>query len=437
MEPARKIVHFDDVKPNRSKKSRRSLWVGALTALTVAGVATWLLLRSGAPSMAVVQDFETALVRQGPLSVTSSASGTVVLPQTVSVTAPDTGYTAKLLVAEGDTVKEGQVLATLTVPDLDDTKADLQAQLQVARIALDDLANDWEYTLTTNRTSLGRLEAKVVEAQKDADDKKALSALKSSRQTDYEEALDTLEAAKEARDDMASQFANNLKKKDLALAKQRATINQLEISLASTLSDIEALRIKSPIAGEVLSLASELSVPQSPVTQNTVLAKVANRTSTAIDLEVNETDAGSLKVGDKLTVTVSTKTLTASVVSIGRVASLSSDGLTATVTVRVKPVEAVDLTPGASAAATISLGTKADALTLPRGAYLTTGGQKWVYVVEGNVARKTAVVFGTLLANTVEVKSGLKAGDTILTSSYQEFIDQTTVQLSAAQGEQL
>lgn len=437
---ARKIVQIDElptkgVKPNRSKKSQRATLVGAMTVvlLGLGAVSAFFLL--GSKSLATIDGFDLATVKQGDLTVTSSASGTVVLPQTISVTAPQTGYADQLSVEEGDTVKEGQLLAVLSVPDLQDTKKDLEAQLTVARISYDDLVNDWDYTLQTSRTTLSRLEANVVTAQADADAKKELATLKSSRQSEYEAALEALKTAREKRDDATAQLANNVRKRELALAKQKASIDQLETSLTRTNADIEAARIKSPISGEVLSVAAALAVPKSLIAQHDVLVKVADRSSTYIDLEVNEADAGSLQIGDKLTLTVSTKTLVAAITSIGKVASLSSDGLTATVTVRVKPTEAVELTPGASAAATITLGTKKDALTLPRGAFLTTGAQKWVYVVRGDVAVKTSVTFGTLQANTVEVKSGLSAGDIVITSGYQDFIDQTSVQLKTKEGD--
>lgn len=432
---ARKIVQLDEVKPNRSKKSRRATVIGATTVVLLGSVAVGAFFLAGTKNLSVVQGYDVAVVKQGDLTVTSSASGTVVLPQTIAVTAPQAGYADQVFVSEGDTVKEGQLLALLSVPDLQDTKKDLQAQLTVARISYDDLVNDWDYTLQTARTSLARLEASIATAEADVAAKKELANLKSTRQTEYDAAVDTLKSYQEKKEDAAAQLANSVKKRELSLAKQKASIDQLETSLARTLADIEDARIKSPISGEVLSVASTLSVPKSLIAKNEVLAKVADRTATYIDLEVNESDAGSLKIGDKLTLTVSTKTLVAAITSIGKVASLSSDGLTATVTVRAKPTEAVELTPGASAAATITLGTKKDALTLPRGAFLTTGAQKYVYVVKGDVAVKTPVTFGTLQSGTVEVKSGLQAGDTVITSGYQDFIDQTTIQLKTTEGE--
>ena len=435
MEAARRIVQIDEVKPARSKKSRRGTLIGVATILVLVAVVGGAFVLLGTKNLRTIQGFDVAQVSQGNLTVTSSASGTVVLPQTLSVTAPQTGYADQLFVKEGDTVKVGTLLASLSVPDLDSSKLDYQAQLAVAKISLDDLANDWDFTIQTNRTALARAEDTITKDQKDADTKKELSTLKSSLLTDYQTALDTLKTAQQSRDDLAAQLANNLKKRDLALAKQKATIEEIQLNLDKTVADIAGARIKSPIAGEVLSIASTLSVPKSLITQYTVLIKVADRTASYIDMEVNESDAGSLKVGDKLTLTVSTKTLVAAITAIGKVASLATDGLTATVTVRVKPVQDVELTPGASAAATITLGTKSGALTLPRGAFLTTGGQKYVYVVDGQVARKTAVTFGTLQADTVEVKSGLAAGDTVITSGYQDFIDQDTVQLKTTQGE--
>jgi len=434
MESVRKIVQVE-VRPQQSKKTRRTRLValGAVVVLAVAAAGAWYSL--GLKHLVVVRDFETAVVAQGAMTVTSTASGTVVLPQTISVTAPQTGYADRVWVKEGDTVAEGTLLATLSVPDLLTTQADTQAQLKIAKIAYDDLAVDWDYSLQTTRTSLARAEVTIAKDQTTVNTKKELSTLKSSLKTEYETALETLKTDTQKRDDLAAQLSNYLQKKELGLAKQKATIEALQLSLDKTTAEIESARIKSPITGEVLSIASTLSVPKSLITQYDVLIKVADPSLAYVDMEVNETDAGSLNVGDKMTLTVSAKTLVAVITSIGKVAALSSDGLTATVTVRVKPTTAVTLTPGASAAATLTLGSKAGALTLPRGAFLTTGAQKYVYVVQGSTARKTTVTFGTLQSDTVEVKSGLKAGDVVIVSGYQDFIDQDLVQIQPREGE--
>jgi len=299
----------------------------------------------------------------------------------------------------------------------------------VARVSLKSVQNDYDYQIQTKETSLKRLEAKIAEAQKDVETKKALLALKSSRQSDYDAAVKTLDGLLENREDAERELANAIRQRSIALEKQGATISQLETDLARTDEDIEEARIKSPISGEVLSVSSKLSVPGTLISKGTAIMTVADRTGTYIDFDVGEQYVSVLKVGDNFTATIGPRTISASITSIGRVASLASDGLTATVAVRVKPEAGSTLTPGASAVASIPLGTKSGALTLPRGAYLTTGSQKYVYKISGKKAEKTAVEFGEIQGNQVEVVKGLEAGDKIVISSYSEYIDESVVEL--------
>jgi HlyD family secretion protein len=62
-------------------------------------------------------------------------------------------------------------------------------------------------------------------------------------------------------------------------------------------------------------------------------------------------------------------------------------------------------------------------MMIPRGPYLTTGSQRYLYKVEGNVARRVDVTFGVMEGNTVEVLTGVEAGDEVITSGYQNFIE--------------
>ena len=53
-----------------------------------------------------------------------------------------------------------------------------------------------------------------------------------------------------------------------------------------------------------------------------------------------------------------------------------------------------DIRIGASANADIEVDRKEDALYLPRGAFLSTGGERFVYLVNGDRAVRTNVLFG-------------------------------------------
>lgn len=433
MDTARRIVELDDARPVRSRKKQRAgLMAGA--GLLVAVVVIAVLAGLGSQkSLVAVGGYALATVEQTDFVAKTDASGTVVAPVQVTVTAPQEGYAGKVLVKEGDTVAKGQVLTVLDVPDLVDAGDDLEAQLAVARLALKSLELTNEYSVAALETAIRRREKDLEKARTELELKTAVAQLKSSRQSELDEAREALETLEEAQEDAVAELAKTRAQGLIEQDKQRASIRQLELGLQRNRDDQEEARVKSPLAGEVLSISDNLLVSGSFLEANEELMVVADRSVTYIDLEVDEQYVDALKVGDSIALTVGNKSLGATISSIGKVASMSSDGLSATVTVRTKPDGSQTLTPGGSAVASMVLGVQQDTLVLPRGAWLTTGGQKYVYKVEGNKARKTAIVVGSVQGLEVEIKSGLKAGDRILSSGYQDFIDQDVIELKGAE----
>ena len=428
----RRIVSIGGgVKPHGSKGKRsKTIVVIAVLALAVTALVV-AFASAGSKKLVSIKGYTTATVEKTDFVKTTEASGTVVVPSSIDVPSPQEGYASSIAVAEGDLVVKGQVVATLSVPDLVNSQDDYRASLAAARVEYSTLENDYDYQIATLDTSIKRYDAQIAEAQKTVDTKKALLALKSSKQSEYDAAVDALTALQQSREDALSNRANQVAKKALALKKQQATIDQYQVQYARVTAEIEAARVKAPMSGEVLSIASKLTVPGSLIEQNDTIMTIADRASTYIDFEVDEQYASILKLGDSLTTTIGATTAIAKITHIGKTASLSSDGLSSTVTVRTKPEDGLSLTPGATATATITLGTKAGALVLPRGAYLTTGGQKYVYKIEGATAVKTKVEFGDIQGAKVEVAKGLSAGDSIVTSAYTDFIDNDVVELAS------
>lgn len=426
---ANRIVNIGDVSPRSSKGKRKKTIIAIIAMIVAALVLFGIFGTAGAKKIPSIKGYAVAAVEKADFVKSTDASGTVVVPAEIAVPSPQTGYANALLTAEGDSVEKGRVLAVISVPDLVNKQDDYTAALASARIALAGIENDYDYQMATLDTTIARLGDDIADAQKTVDTKKALLALKSSRQSDYDAAATALTALQQKREDAVRERQNDVKKKAFDLQKQQATIDQLEVSLKRTVASIEEARVKAPMSGEVLSIASKLSVPGSLITLNETLMTIADRSGRYIDFEIGEQYVSVLKIGDTLTATIGTKTVLAKITAIGKVASLSSDGLTATVAVRAKPESGSTLTPGASAVASITLGTKANDLVLPRGAYLTTGGQKYVYKVTGTTATKTAVEFGDIQGNKVEVTKGLSAGDKIITSGYSDFIDSDSVEL--------
>ena len=150
---------------------------------------------------------------------------------------------------------------------------------------------------------------------------------------------------------------------------------------------------------------------------------------------LDDSMAAAAVAGLEVALTVGARAFAGSVIAIGSVARQSADGLGATVLVRVRPEpEAGPLLPGASAVGVLEIGVQESALVLPRGPFLTTGSQRWLYRIEGDRALRVAATFGRIEGNRVEVVSGVAAGDQVIVSGYQNFIEHETVSLGTAQG---
>jgi HlyD family secretion protein len=429
MASERKIIQVEDSAPLISKKKKKQAYItaGVLAGIVAAVIIVIMVMTT--QDIVVIGDYTVAKVASGPLTTSTEASGTVVLPTQVSIVSMEEGYAYKVFVNEGDTITDSTILAVLDVPDLEETRDDLVTDLETERIGLEEIKLNQVYALKELETDLSRLNDDIIEAELDVNTEEELLELKSSRVSEYETAVEALESFQEEKEDLLLDIEKQTRTVELSIRKQIAYINQLQVNLDRVEQDISDSQITSPISGDILSLNEDLTVPGSLIEENTALFTVADTEDVYIDLEVYEQYSSYLEIGGKMELVISSTIIEAEITQIGRVASLSSDGLAATITVRAKPIGISNLTPGASAVAEIPLGTKDDALLLPRGSYLTTGSQKYVYKIDGSNAYKTEIVFGEIQGSQVEVLSGLEAGDQVIISSYQNYIDQDSIEI--------
>ncbi|MDC7126467.1 MAG: HlyD family efflux transporter periplasmic adaptor subunit, partial [Spirochaetales bacterium] len=385
--------------------------------------------RKASTEVVSIKSYTKAKVYSGELTSTTEASGTVVLPVEVTLTSTEDGYAEELYVEEGDSITPNDILATLDVPDLEDQRDELTVSLEQAKIELESIKIQNKFTLRDLKIEISRLKEDVKDQEDDVADLKKLTELKSSRQTDLDDAIDALQDLYDELEDDKQDLEDAQITNEIDVRKQEASINMIQTNLKTVEDKIDETKIQSPISGEVLSINEDLAIPGSPIEQADELIIVADRSKSFIDFDVYEQYTDQLEIGDEMTVTIGSDTMRAKIVKIGKIATMDDDGLAAMVTVRAKPETEETLTPGASAVASITLGVQNNVLMLQRGAYLTTGNQKWVYKIKGDKAYKTSVTFGEIQGTEVQILSGLSAGDKIITSSYQSFIDEDVIVL--------
>lgn len=261
-------------------------------------------------------------------------------------------------VAAGDVVKAGQLLAT------SDT-ADLESQIADARRASSSAALQLKQAKSDHAAASGT-----------AAKRQAQIALYNAQST----------AAKA--------------KSDLAALEALRGHEQLTAPIDGTVTDVAITKgVSAPSGAAITMISSELHV----------------------STEVVESDIASIKAGQAATVTVSAldATLQGKVASIGPVGSTSgSNGVVSfAVTISIEAPPAA-LRPGMTADITIVAASTTNVLSIPSRALSGSAGSYTVRVVaaDGSVSVRDVEV-GLVTSSLAEIKSGLQAGERVVTGT--------------------
>ncbi|MBN2735810.1 MAG: efflux RND transporter periplasmic adaptor subunit [Spirochaetales bacterium] len=412
--------------PKQKKQLKMLLLIMAVIIL--GGIVAYFTILPKQNSF-VLKNYQTAKVQKGEFLQSVQASGSVVIPTQFKVISSVQAYAESLFADEGDSVYKGQLLAQLYAPDLEEQLEDLKINTQNAELNSKKTIAQNKFNLDKLQRDVAKFDADIKEAEEEVGKYQDLAAINAGRQSDLDAAIDKLNELKQSRYETQISLNQEIELQKIDSEIRAAEIKQYETKIERTNENIKDLRVTSPMNGEILSMESSLSVPGSLITANSVLFTISDPVSAIVELEVLEDYAGVIQEGQKIVLTISGIEMYGIILNIGKVAEMSSDGLGATVLVKVKPDTGQSLLLGSTAVGTIEINKKENALFLPRGPYLTTGSQRFVYKVSGVKAERIEVSFGETQTNRVEVLEGLNEGDVIIASGYQNFIDHKEILL--------
>lgn len=186
-------------------------------------------------------------------------------------------------------------------------------------------------------------------------------------------------------------------------------------------------RIKSPISGVVSARYADVGTTVNNMQSGTIVATIVDVSSLKVRLQLAEKDVIRVGEGDRVRVT---SELFPDEEFIGAVSSVSEKGDEAhTYTVEVRLPRNPKLKPGMFARVGFLHKEQHRSLVIPRESIVGSMSDARVFVVTGDKAQLRAVVLGADMNGNVEVRSGLQAGDRIVTSGLNTIRDGSTVQV--------
>lgn len=374
-------------------KNKKIIAIIIVFIVLAAGAGLWFQ-KKGDSTSAEIQ-YEQVQVKRDDIVVGFDSDGTIDFAK-VNLRFGVKGTIAEILVAEGDEVKKGDVIAKLDDRDYQDQYQLALAKLQEAREQEITSLLDTELKLKTTAAELEQLKDEYMEMEAIPD---AYSASE-------------LKMKKLELDNKDTEYQNLQQKYELQKA-QGLKQNELEVKMAK--EDLEDTILYAPVSGIVLDLANKVG---ESVTDEQDFATIHENNAINAVTQVIEYDIGQIKVGQKVYVTVEAipdKKFTGEVSKINALPSEDSSGLVNyTVEIKIKD-PGTELKDGMTCAVSFVIKEVKDCLIVPYNAVKIVDGKQVVTVVDEtgqSVEReiKTGFTDGT----SVEVLEGLRENETVV-----------------------
>jgi RND family efflux transporter MFP subunit len=323
--------------------------------------------------------------------------------QEIDVMAKVAGYVKRINVDVGDRVQEGQLLATIEVPEMADDQSRAQSMLNRSHAELDRAGDE----LKRSESSHNIAHVTYTRLSEVAKQKPGLIA---------QQEIDDAQSK-----DLVAEAQVSAAKSSVSAAEQQVQVSQAEVQKVKTL--FEYTRVSAPFSGVVTrryaDTGSMIQAGISSSTQAMPVVKLSQNTLLRLILPVPESVVPSIHVGQKVEVRV--PTLGRSLP--GRIArfadKLSSSTRTMDTEVDV-PNSNLVLVPGMYAQAILTLDQRKDVLSIPIPSVDLssdeTSGQVWVVTRDGRIDIRK-VQLGIQNETKVEVRSGLSEGDLVVTGN--------------------
>jgi HlyD family secretion protein len=414
-------------RPGSGRQLRIIAFVIVVAAAAIA--AAYFLIRPREEGY-ILRDYSTAIVEVRTIQDDLQLGGTVRVRKQATIRAPASGTLESLAVDVGDWITPGQLVAVLDAETLEDAYEAQKRNLVQSTRAHESMLLSQEQAQLNSSQDRRQLSAALEDAKDFLTDARELRKLGTITQAALEEAEEQTENAQRALDDHDAAEDISEKLRDLARQDSEDDLEAIREDIADLEAQLEDTQIASPMEGRVVWTIDAITAVGEPISPGTSIVQIANTRDPFVETVIEEQYIGDISLGEEAVVTIAGQELAGYIERIGLLATTPADGGAPTVELDLG-VEAADLEviPGSTALIELVVGVVPDALVLPRGPYLATGNRLYLYRIDGSTADRTPVTFGAVTERYVEIISGVSAGDEIITSSYQNYIDYESIDL--------
>jgi HlyD family secretion protein len=424
-----------DVPRGKEVARRKLIKRIAVIAVIVAAIPliTWGLsrLKPAAPTV----DRATVwvdTVKRGPMVREVRGLGKLVVEDYIWIPAQFEGRIEKINFLPGSKLHASDTLMTISNPDMELAANDLEWQVKQAEANYTNLKVTLESSQLAQKAVTEQVKSDMSQADLQADRDKQLTKL--GLKSDLETKISVAKA-----DELKGRYGLSQQQLDISgqsikaqLDAQTVQIEKLKAAYDLKRLQVQQLVIRAGVDGVLQQLGAGLPLPPLEVGQRvapgTILAKVAQPSRLKAELQIPETQAKDVTLGQVASID------TRNGIISGRVVRKDPAAINGTITVDCSlegqlPEGAV---PDLSVDGTITIEKLANVVYVGRPVIGQAGAKVGLFRLDPDdkEAQRVSVTLGRSSVNTIEVVDGLKVGDKVILSDMQNWDAHNRIRLN-------
>ena len=406
---------MDRVIAKKTWTSKRILTIAGAVGIAVLIVASYYFTSGKSRLNVDTERITISEVKKGPFQVTIPVNG-IVLPQTsIYLDAQEGGRVEEKYVEDGTIMKEGQPIIRLSNPDLELSLANQETsvfnvltQMQIAR-------NNAQQNTVSRLNQMAEVDNALKEAERLYKLNKKLYEQKAIGLQEFQQSENTynyqVRRKKLTQDIMSQDSATN----KIQLAQNEQSYVNMKKALELMKKKVGDLVVKAPISGQLTSFDAEIGQNISPGTR---LGQLDVTTGFKIRADIDEHYISNVFTG----LTAKYTTNKDYKLKIKKVYTQVVNGR---FQVDMEFVGAVPpgIRRGQTLQILLALSDETEAVLVSKGGFYQQTGGNWIFKVseDGKTAYKADIQLGRQNPDYYEVLEGLKPGDKVVTSSYENY----------------
>ena len=397
------------------RSRRATLALGAAVVVVLSAATAMAFLGSAKRSVRLpLAQVSIDQVQSGVYHDFTTLQGQVAPRDIIYLDALEGGQVQKVLVHAGDHLTAGQPMVVFRNTQLQLDVMEREAREVESITQQQSYEKQLEQTRADNEKALAQIDYNITRLQQQADRRDELVKSGYVARETAELVRDELNYNQMIR---PVQVETNKRQETLRiqqLPKIRDEMASLQKSLQITRATLDDLTVKAPASGRLTAMDLQ---PGENRNRGDRLGQITLETGFKIAAQVDEYYLGRVSPGQTAQIDLDGRSLN---LRVERIYPEVKNGVF-TVDLSFQGAQPQGLLPGEAVQGKLSLGADRPALVLPAGAFLERSGGDWVFVVApgGDHADRRRIKIGRRNSEQVEVLSGLRPGERVITSDYQ------------------